>query len=72
MAMAMRRSELSAYLPALLLGEKLLMKKATELPLMSEMRIPLSAPDIDEDDIAAVVRVLAQFAAESGPGPWRV
>ena len=34
---------------------------------MSEMRIPLSAPDIDEDDIAAVVRVLRTSRLSLGP-----
>ena len=34
---------------------------------MNEMRIPLSAPDIDEDDIAAVVRVLRTSQLSLGP-----
>jgi perosamine synthetase len=34
---------------------------------MSELRIPLSAPDIDEDDIAAVVRVLRSSRLSLGP-----
>jgi perosamine synthetase len=32
-----------------------------------EMRIPLSAPDIDEDDVAAVVRVLRSSRLSLGP-----
>src|SRR5271168_5261726 len=34
---------------------------------MTAMRIPLSAPDIDEDDIAAVVRVLRTSQLSLGP-----
>jgi len=34
---------------------------------MTEMRIPLSSPDIDEDDIAAVVKVLRTSRLSLGP-----